>query len=144
MEQDLLAVYLYIRIIWRVINWLDLMGGGVIENQHDLLCLIVRYDLWIIYSFNGFLLFTDIDRDNSANGFRVSNPSIHQCAALSASLEVYIVFQYSKNNFHFIFLLKIFEEVGIEKIRSKSIILTQYLQYLIQSKLQGRIYFSFL
>jgi kynureninase len=43
-----------------------------------------------------------------------------------------------KNNFDLIFSLKIFEEVGIEKIRSKSIILTQYLQYLIQSQLEGR------
>jgi hypothetical protein len=36
------------------------------------------------------LLFVAIDRDNGANGFRISNPSIHQCAALFASLTVYI------------------------------------------------------
>ena len=35
-----------------------------------------------------FFLFSDIDRDESAKGFRVSNPSIHQCAALAASLQV--------------------------------------------------------
>ncbi|CAF4626675.1 unnamed protein product, partial [Rotaria sp. Silwood2] len=61
-------------------------------------------------------LFVDIDRDKSALGFRVSNPSIHQCAALAASLEI-------------------FDEVGMEKIRAKSIILTQYLQYLLQTEL---------
>jgi kynureninase len=30
----------------------------------------------------------EIDRDIGANGFRISNPSIHQCATLAASLEV--------------------------------------------------------
>lgn len=39
--------------------------------------------------------------------------------------------------------MEIFEEVGIERVRSKSIILTQYLQYLIQSQVHGRERCSF-
>ncbi|CAF2872877.1 unnamed protein product [Rotaria sp. Silwood2] len=64
-----------------------------------------------------FSMLDNIDRDNGANGFRVSNPSIHQCATLAASLEN-------------------FEEVGIDQLRAKSVILTQYLQYLLKVELQ--------
>ncbi|CAF0941394.1 unnamed protein product [Didymodactylos carnosus] len=59
-----------------------------------------------------------IDTELGANGYRISNPSIHQCATLAASLEV-------------------FEEVGIEQLRSKSIILTQYLQYLLDTEINN-------
>ncbi|CAF0769446.1 unnamed protein product [Rotaria sordida] len=72
-----------------------------------------------------FTMFDDIDRDKSALGFRVSNPSIHQCAALAASLEI-------------------FDEVRIEQIRAKSIILTQYLQYLLQTELADVCQFTLL
>ncbi|CAF0728622.1 unnamed protein product [Adineta steineri] len=58
----------------------------------------------------------EMDRDTGANGFRVSNPSIHQCAVFAASLEI-------------------FEEVGIDKLRAKSKLLTQYLQYLIENEI---------
>lgn len=33
-------------------------------------------------------LFKDIERGIGANGFRISNPSIHHCATLAASLSV--------------------------------------------------------
>ena len=33
-------------------------------------------------------LIKEIDRGIGADGFRISNPSIHQCATLKASLEV--------------------------------------------------------
>ncbi|CAF4460276.1 unnamed protein product, partial [Rotaria sp. Silwood2] len=60
-----------------------------------------------------------IDRDKSAHGFHVSNTSIHQCAAVAASLEI-------------------FDELGVEQIREKSNVLTQYLQYLLQTELAGK------
>jgi kynureninase len=45
----------------------------------------------------------EIDRGIGANGFRISNPSIHQCATLAASLEVnklsILVFRIQENNF---------------------------------------------
>lgn len=65
-----------------------------------------------------FQMKPDIERCIGANGFRVSNPSIHQCATLAASLEI-------------------FEEADIEKIRTKSKLLTQYLQYLIETEINS-------
>jgi kynureninase len=47
-----------------------------------------------------------------------------------------------KNKLYIILSSKIFEEAGMDQIRSKSIILTQYLQYLIKSELQGRSKFD--
>ncbi|UJR33886.1 hypothetical protein I4U23_021307 [Adineta vaga] len=63
-----------------------------------------------------FQMKPQIERDIGADGFRVSNPSIHQCAVLSASLEI-------------------FEEVGIEALREKSKLLTQYMEYLIETEI---------
>ena len=84
-ERDRLVEYLCIRSIWRMTIWIDWMDGGVIEIQHDFKCSTVGK--WLIY-LSLWIIFVDIDRDETANGFRVSNPSIHQCAALAASLEV--------------------------------------------------------
>ncbi|CAF4088260.1 unnamed protein product [Rotaria sp. Silwood2] len=63
-----------------------------------------------------FQMNTEIERGLGANGFRISNPSIHQCATLAASLQV-------------------FEEAGIENLRTKSKLLTQYLQNLIENEI---------
>ncbi|CAF0911182.1 unnamed protein product [Didymodactylos carnosus] len=60
-----------------------------------------------------FKMLDDIDREIGANGYRISNPSIHQCAVLAASMQI-------------------FEETGIDQLRSKSLILTQYLQHAIE------------
>ena len=34
------------------------------------------------------IILVDMDREENVNGFRISNPSIHQCSALLASLQV--------------------------------------------------------
>jgi len=57
----------------------------------------------------------EMDRAVGADGFRISNPSIHQCATLAASLEV-------------------FGDAGIENLRKKSKLLTQYLYDLIENE----------
>lgn len=87
-------------------------------------------------------LFSDIDRDESAKGFRVSNPSIHQCAALAASLQVWLAIEGNISHIHHL-LSKVFAKVGIEQIRLKSVVLTQYLQHLLESQLRGQSTLSF-
>jgi kynureninase len=82
-----------------------------------------------------FFLLKDIDRECGANGFRVSTPSIHQCATLAASLKVTIDVIYLYYFIIFLFCLKIFDEINIQKLRYKSKLLTQYLQKLVETEL---------
>ncbi|CAF1448659.1 unnamed protein product [Adineta steineri] len=94
------------------------IGGIFVHSNHFKNNHLTTLDgWWGNRESTRFSMFDDIDRYNNANGFRVSNPSIHQCATLSASLEI-------------------FEEVGIDQLRAKSIILTEYLQYLLKTELQ--------
>ncbi|CAF4182067.1 unnamed protein product [Rotaria sp. Silwood2] len=86
-------------------TYMYLNGGVFVHSNH--------------FNDNHLSRLDDIDRDKSALGFHVSNTSIHQCAAVAASLEI-------------------FDELGIEQIREKSNALTQYLQYLLQTELTGK------
>ncbi|CAF4476834.1 unnamed protein product, partial [Rotaria magnacalcarata] len=92
--------------------------GGVFVHSNNLKDnqLATLDGWWSNNESTRFAMLDNIDRDTTALGFRVSNPSIHQCAALAASLDI-------------------FEEVGIEQIRAKSMIATQYLQHLLQTEL---------
>jgi len=94
------------------------VGGIFVHSKHfdkD----FPRFDgWWGNQDKTRFQMKPDIERCIGANGFRVSNPSIHQCAALAASLEV-------------------FDEAGIERLRSKSKLLTQYLQYLVETEINS-------
>ncbi|CAF3706213.1 unnamed protein product [Adineta steineri] len=102
------------------------IGGIFVHSNHFKNDQLTRLDgWWGNRESTRFQMFDDIDRDNGAAGFRISNPSIHQCSALLASLEI-------------------FDEVGINQIRSKSIILTQYLEYLILNELQKLCEFTIL
>jgi len=94
------------------------IGGVFVHSNHFKNDHLTTLDgWWGNRESTRFAMLDNIDRDNGANGFRVSNPSIHQCATLAASLEI-------------------FEEVGIDQLRAKSVILTQYLQYLLKTELQ--------
>ena len=65
------------------------MGGGEIAKRLALPCSMVREREQFLFNLLNFIIdCVEIDRESGANGFRVSNPSIHQCAALAASLEV--------------------------------------------------------
>lgn len=47
-----------------------------------------KNDFCLLTMINERIFFKEIERGIGANGYRVSNPSIYQCAALAASLEV--------------------------------------------------------
>lgn len=66
---------------------LDGWWGNRESTRFAMLDSMTKHE-FIFYLLIFDYLFIDIDRDNGANGFRVSNPSIHQCATLAASLEV--------------------------------------------------------
>ncbi|CAF0812466.1 unnamed protein product [Didymodactylos carnosus] len=94
------------------------IGGFFIHSNHFHSKLPKLDGWWSNRDSTRFQMLTDIDREENANGYRISNPSIHQCAALAASLSI-------------------FEEVGIDKLHEKSRLLTQYLQYLIENELNN-------
>lgn len=63
--------------------------GGIFVHSNQFDKDYPRLDGWWGNRYDTrFQMRTDIDRDIGADGFRMSNPSIHQCAALAASLEV--------------------------------------------------------
>ncbi|CAF1215889.1 unnamed protein product [Adineta ricciae] len=91
--------------------------GGIFIHSNQFDKDYPRLDGWWGNRYDTrFQMRSEIDRDIGADGFRMSNPSIHQCTTLAASLEV-------------------FKESGIEKIRAKSKLLTQYMQYLIETEI---------
>ena len=57
---------------------------------------------------------------HGAEGWQISNPPILQMAALRASLDI-------------------FDEVGMKPLRAKSLLLTGYLEYLIDTQLSGKV-----
>lgn len=67
-----------------------------------------------------FLMGPDFEAIPGAEGWQLSNPPILSMAAVRASMEI-------------------FDEVGMERLRSKSEMLTGYLEYLIDQKLSGRV-----
>ncbi|CAF0737466.1 unnamed protein product [Rotaria sordida] len=91
--------------------------GGIFVHSNHFNKEYPKFDgWWGNQDETRFQMNTEIVRGLGANGFRISNPSIHQCATLAASLQV-------------------FEEAGIENLRTKSKLLTQYLEYLIEHEM---------
>ncbi|CAF4490258.1 unnamed protein product [Rotaria socialis] len=91
--------------------------GGIFVHSNHFDKDYPRFDgWWGNRDATRFQMTKEIDRGVGADGFRISNPSIHQCATLAASLQI-------------------FGEVGIEQLRKKSKILTQYLQCLIEKEI---------
>ncbi len=72
---------------------LDGWWGNRKETRFIMHSSITLFSSWRTGKIKYFLLI-DIDRDQGANGYRISTPSIHQCATLAASLEVSIVLSY--------------------------------------------------
>ena len=67
-----------------------------------------------------FLMGPDFTPIPGAEGWQLSNPPILSMAAVRAAMEV-------------------FGEVGMERLREKSVLLTGYLEYLIDQNLSGRV-----
>ncbi len=67
-----------------------------------------------------FLMGPDFNAIPGAEGWQLSNPPILSMTAVRASMEI-------------------FDEVGMERVREKSLKLTGYLEYLIDQNLSGRV-----
>jgi len=94
--------------------------GGIFVHSNHFDKQYPRFDgWWGNKDETRFQMKPEIERGIGAYGFRISNPSIHQCSTLAASLEI-------------------FKEVGIEKLRTKSKLLTQYMQYLVETELESQ------
>ncbi len=68
-----------------------------------------------------FLMGPDFKAIPGAEGWQLSNPPILSLAALRASMEI-------------------FDDVGMQRLREKSELLTGYLEYLITQKLSGKVH----
>ncbi|CAF4351241.1 unnamed protein product [Rotaria socialis] len=63
------------------------IGGAFVHTNHFNTNLMILDGWWGNSSAARFAMFDNFDRASGANGFRISNPSIHQCATLLPSLK---------------------------------------------------------
>ncbi len=97
------------------------LGGCFVHEQHANNPNLNRFTGWWGHNKETrFNMRHDFDVLSGAEGWQLSNPSVLSMAAIRASLDV-------------------FEEVGIENLREKSVLLTGYLEYLIEELNDYRI-----
>jgi kynureninase len=97
------------------------LGGCFINEKHHKNSQLPRFSGWWGQNLNTrFLMPSEFDPIPSAEGWQISNPSILSLSALSASLEI-------------------FKEIGMPKLWEKSILLTGYLEYLINELLGDKV-----
>ncbi|MFX0126341.1 MAG: kynureninase [Candidatus Hodarchaeota archaeon] len=88
-------------------------GGCFVHERHNEMREIPRLEGWWGNKLDTrFLMRPNIDPMEGAGGWQVSTPSMLGLAPLKGSLEI-------------------FKEVGMEKLRKKSVLLTGYLEFLI-------------
>ncbi len=97
------------------------LGGCFVHERHANNPNLNRFTGWWGHNKETrFNMRHDFDVLSGAEGWQLSNPSVLSMAAIRASLDV-------------------FEEVGIENLREKSVLLTGYLEYLIEELNDYRI-----
>jgi hypothetical protein len=84
-----------------------------------------------------------MDYPQGASAYAMSTASILLYSSLLGSLEVSFVRLTLNGNFKLItkvfFLKKIFDTVGMKKLREKSKLLTTYLEILLKEKFKGKL-----
>jgi len=97
------------------------LAGCFVHERHGNDASIPRFaGWWGQNKKTRFLMGPDFDAIPGAEGWQLSNPPILSLAAIRASMEI-------------------FDEVGMERLRKKSEMLTGYLEYLLEQKLSGRV-----
>lgn len=97
------------------------LAGCFVHNRHADDKSIRRFAGWWGHNKSTrFNMRHDFDPISGAEGWQLSNPPIYSLAAMRASLSI-------------------FDEVGMEKLRNKSIKLTGYLEYLLNELGDNRI-----
>jgi kynureninase len=97
------------------------LAGCFVHERHGNDASIPRFaGWWGQNKKTRFLMGPDFDAIPGAEGWQLSNPPILSLAAIRASMEIV-------------------DEVGMERLRKKSEILTGYLEYLLEQKLGGRV-----
>ena len=111
--------------VWCSYKYLNAGPGGIagcfVHERHAGQFDLPRFAGWWGHNKKErFKMGPDFDPIYGAEGWQLSNPPIFQLASLRASLEI-------------------FDKVGMQALRQKSLLLTGYLEYLIDKKLEGKV-----
>ncbi|MCH8908591.1 MAG: kynureninase, partial [Candidatus Heimdallarchaeota archaeon] len=97
------------------------LGGCFVHEKHAKSFELPRFSAWWGHNKEErFLMKPDFIPIEGAEGWQLSNPPILSLAAIRASLDI-------------------FHEIGIDKLRKKSIKLTRFLRFLIETLLSDQI-----